>query len=67
MVARVLTRQPAVVICDEVYEHLVFDGETHLPLIGLPGMSERCVRIGSAGKMFSLTGWKVGWVTGAAR
>ena len=66
MVARVLLRSHALAICDEVYEHLVFDGRAHLPLIGFPGMGERVVRVGSAGKMFSLTGWKVGWVTGAA-
>lgn len=65
-VARVLASSNAVAICDEVYEHLVFDGRPHLPLMGFPGMAERCVRVGSAGKMFSLTGWKVGWVTGAA-
>ena len=53
-----------VVICDEVYEHLVFDGKNTPPLIALSGMRERCVRIGSAGKIFSLTGWKVGWVAG---
>ncbi len=62
--ARVVTETDAVVICDEVYEHLIFDGKTVPPLIALPGMGERCVRIGSAGKMFSLTGWKVGWVAG---
>lgn len=65
-VARVLTNSSAVAICDEVYEHLVFDGRSHLPLAGLPGMWERVVRIGSAGKIFSLTGWKIGWVTGPA-
>ena len=64
-VARVLARSNAVAICDEVYEHLIFDGRAHIPLITLPGMAERVVRVGSAGKMFSLTGWKVGWVTGA--
>ncbi len=62
--ARVVKDTEAVAICDEVYEHLVFDGKTVPPLIALPGMGERCVRIGSAGKMFSLTGWKVGWVAG---
>ena len=65
--ARVVRGTEIVVICDEVYEHLVFDGKTVPPLIALPGMAECCVRIGSAGKMFSLTGWKVGWVTGPAR
>jgi aspartate/methionine/tyrosine aminotransferase len=64
MLARVVKETGALVICDEVYEHLVFDGKQSPPLISLPGMRERCVRIGSAGKMFSLTGWKVGWVTG---
>jgi aspartate/methionine/tyrosine aminotransferase len=54
------------VICDEVYEHLVFDGQAHQPLMILPGMAERCVRVGSAGKTFSVTGWKVGYITGAA-
>lgn len=62
--ARVVKETSAVVICDEVYEHLVFDNKHTPPLITLPGMADRCVRIGSAGKMFSLTGWKVGWVTG---
>jgi aspartate/methionine/tyrosine aminotransferase len=62
--ARVVQETKAVVICDEVYEHLVFDGKNTPPLITHPGMAERCVRVGSAGKMFSLTGWKVGWVTG---
>ncbi len=65
--ARAVQETNAVVICDEVYEHLVFDGKTVPPLIALPGMAERCVRVGSAGKMFSLTGWKVGWVAGPAR
>jgi aspartate/methionine/tyrosine aminotransferase len=62
--ARVLADSDAVAICDEVYEHLVFDGRAHIPLASLPGMRERVLRVGSAGKMFSLTGWKVGWVTG---
>ena len=65
-VARVLARSNAMAICDEVYEHLIFDGREHVPLITLPGMRERVVRVGSAGKMFSLTGWKIGWVTGTA-
>jgi len=50
-------------ICDEVYEHLLFDGRRHRPLMTFEGMRERSVRIGSAGKTFSLTGWKVGYVT----
>jgi N-succinyldiaminopimelate aminotransferase len=66
LLARTLSGSNAVAICDEVYEHLVYDGRAHIPLASLPGMRERVVRIGSAGKMFSLTGWKVGWVTGDA-
>jgi N-succinyldiaminopimelate aminotransferase len=66
ILARAAAKSNAIVICDEVYEHLVFDGRAFTPLMTLPGMSERVVRVGSAGKMFALTGWKVGWVTGAA-
>ena len=55
----------AIAICDEVWEHVVFDGRVHRPLIALPGMRERTVKIGSAGKIFSLTGWKVGWMCAA--
>ena len=65
-IAELLRRYDAYAICDEVYEHLVFDGRQHLPLMRLPGMRERCVRIGSAGKTFSMTGWKVGYMTGDA-
>ncbi|HTH16636.1 MAG TPA: aminotransferase [Magnetospirillum sp.] len=61
-IAELLDRHDAMAVCDEVYEHLVFDGRRHLPLGALPGMRRRCVKIGSAGKIFSLTGWKVGWV-----
>lgn len=64
VLAKVVAETEAVVICDEVYEHLVYDGRPHIPLATLPGMRDRCLRIGSAGKIFSLTGWKVGWVTG---
>ena len=49
-------------LSDEVWEHVVFDGRRHVPLSTLPGMAERTVKVGSAGKIFSLTGWKVGWV-----
>lgn len=55
----------AIAVCDEVWEHVVFDGRRHVPLIALPGMRGRCVKIGSAGKIFSLTGWKVGFVCAA--
>ena len=56
----------AYAVCDEVYEHLTYDGWRHIPLMTLPGLRERCLRIGSAGKTFSLTGWKVGYVTAPA-
>ena len=65
LIARLLTRFDAYAVCDEVYEHLVFDGARHRPLITMPGMRERCLRVGSAGKTFSLTGWKVGYVIAA--
>ena len=51
------------VVTDEVYEHLVYDGE-HVPIATLPGMWERTLTISSAGKTFALTGWKIGWVSG---
>ena len=66
MIGELLNRYDAYAICDEVYEHLIFDGLEHIPLMTLPGMRERCIRIGSAGKTFSMTGWKVGYVTAAA-
>lgn len=53
----------SLVIADEVYEHILFDGRAHIPFASLPGMRERTVKIGSAGKIFSLTGWKVGLVS----
>jgi N-succinyldiaminopimelate aminotransferase len=62
-IADLLVRHDAYAICDEVYEHLTFDGWRHIPLMTLPGLRERVLRIGSAGKTFSLTGWKVGYVT----
>jgi N-succinyldiaminopimelate aminotransferase len=67
LLAQFLKRYDAYAVCDEVYEHLVFDGRRHIPLLSLPGMREHCVRVGSAGKMFSLTGWKIGWVCGPRR
>ncbi|ANI41982.1 pyridoxal phosphate-dependent aminotransferase [Mycolicibacterium vaccae] len=54
------------VITDEVYEHLVFDGRQHRPLANYPGMAERTITISSAGKMFNATGWKIGWACGPA-
>ncbi|MFF5023898.1 pyridoxal phosphate-dependent aminotransferase [Streptomyces collinus] len=64
-VAALAVERDLLVVTDEVYEHLVFDEAEHLPLATFPGMRERTVTIGSAGKTFSFTGWKVGWVTAA--
>jgi aspartate/methionine/tyrosine aminotransferase len=66
IVADVARRRDLIVVCDEVYEHLIFDNARHIPLMTLPGMRERCIRIGSAGKTFSLTGFRIGYVTGPA-
>jgi N-succinyldiaminopimelate aminotransferase len=63
-IASIAVEHDLVVITDEVYEHLIFDGLQHLPLTAYEGMAERTVSIGSAGKTFSVTGWKIGWVTG---
>ena len=65
-IAELVRRYDAFAICDEVYEHMVFDGRRHVSLMTLPDMRERAIRIGSAGKTFSLTGWKVGYMTAAA-
>ena len=60
-IANLCIEHDLVAICDEVYEHLVFEGE-HIPLIQYPGMRDRAIQISSAGKTFSFTGWKIGWV-----
>lgn len=62
-VAELAVERDLLVVTDEVYEHLVFDDAEHVPIASLPGMRERTVTIGSAGKTFSFTGWKVGWIT----
>jgi N-succinyldiaminopimelate aminotransferase len=62
-IARVCVEHDLLAVTDEVYEHLVFDGE-HVPLAALPGMAARTLTISSAGKSFSFTGWKVGWCSG---
>jgi N-succinyldiaminopimelate aminotransferase len=62
-VADLCRRHDLIAVTDEVYEHLVYDGE-HLPLATLPGMADRTITISSAGKTFSLTGWKIGWACG---
>jgi N-succinyldiaminopimelate aminotransferase len=61
LIATIAREHDLLVVTDEVYEHLVFDG-THIPIATLPGMRERTIMIGSAGKTFSVTGWKIGWV-----
>ncbi|MEV5606786.1 pyridoxal phosphate-dependent aminotransferase [Streptomyces sp. NPDC052225] len=62
-IAELAVERDLLVVTDEVYEHLTFGAAEHIPLATLPGMRERTVTIGSAGKTFSFTGWKVGWVT----
>ncbi len=62
LVARFARERDAVVVTDEVYEHQTFDGTRHVPVATLPGMAERTVTISSAGKTFSVTGWKIGWL-----
>jgi len=68
LIARLCQEHDVYAVTDEVYEHLVFTDapEPHVPLASLPGMRERTIRISSAGKSFSCTGWKVGWATGPA-
>jgi N-succinyldiaminopimelate aminotransferase len=64
LIADLCIEHDVLVIADEVYEHLVYEGYQHTPIATLPGMFERTVTIGSAGKTFGMTGWKVGWVYG---
>ncbi|MBR2119003.1 MAG: aminotransferase [Afipia sp.] len=65
MLGRICQEHNLIAICDEVWEHVVFDGREHIPLIAIPGMRDRTVKIGSAGKIFGLTGWKIGFVCAA--
>lgn len=65
-VAEIAVTADLLVITDEVYEHLVYDDHSHLPLAALDGMAERTVTISSAAKMFNCTGWKIGWACGPA-
>ena len=65
MLARICQEFDLIAICDEVWEHVVFDGRDHIPLITIPGMRDRTVKIGSGGKIFGLTGWKIGFVCAA--
>ncbi len=64
LIAGLCRRHDVIVISDEVYEHLLFDDARHIPIASLPGMFERTVTVGSAGKTFGMTGWKIGWVYG---
>jgi N-succinyldiaminopimelate aminotransferase len=64
-IAALAVERDLLVVTDEVYEHLVYDDSAHIPIATFPGMRERTVTISSAGKTFSFTGWKVGWVTAA--
>ena len=65
-IARVCIDNDVIAVTDEVYEHLVFDDAEHVPLATLPGMAERTITVSSAGKIFSFTGWKIGWACGPA-
>lgn len=65
LLADLCIQHDVIVISDEVYEHLFFEGHQHIAIASLPGMFERTVTIGSAGKTFGMTGWKIGWVYGA--
>jgi N-succinyldiaminopimelate aminotransferase len=65
LLGRFCVKHDAIALCDEVWEHVIFDGRRHAPLMSQPGMRERTIKIGSAGKIFNLTGWKVGFVMAA--
>ena len=65
LLARFCQQFDTIAICDEVWEHVVFDGREHIPLITIPGMRDRTIKVGSAGKIFPLTGWKIGFVCAA--
>ncbi len=66
-IAQLAVTHDLLVICDEVYEHLLFSRVEHRPLATFPGMAERTIRISSSGKTFSATGWKIGWALGPAQ
>lgn len=65
LLAHACVRHDVIALCDEVWEHVVLDGRQHIALMAMPGMRERTVKVGSAGKIFALTGWKVGWAIAA--
>jgi N-succinyldiaminopimelate aminotransferase len=66
LIGELAAEHDAVVVTDEVYEHMVYDGRAHVPMATLPGLADRTLTISSVGKTFSVTGWKVGWVNGPA-
>ena len=65
LIAKYCLKHDAIALCDEVWEHLTFDGRKHVSMMAIEGMRDRTIKIGSAGKIFSLTGWKVGFVCAA--
>ena len=65
LLAEFVTASDAIVVSDEVWEHVVFDGRAHQSILGVPGLRDRAVKIGSGGKIFAMTGWKVGWTCAA--
>jgi N-succinyldiaminopimelate aminotransferase len=65
LLARYAERHGAVVVSDEVWEHVVFDGAPHISVLAIPALRDRSIKIGSGGKIFALTGWKVGWMCAA--
>jgi len=62
MIAQLCQQHDVIALTDEVYEHIIYDGRPHIPMATLPGMAERTLTVSSAGKTFSVTGWKIGWV-----
>ncbi|MGH7929267.1 MAG: aminotransferase class I/II-fold pyridoxal phosphate-dependent enzyme, partial [Candidatus Binatia bacterium] len=64
VIAQLCQKHDVIALCDEVYEHILYDGVQHTRLATLPGMAERTLALGSLGKTFSVTGWKVGWAIG---
>jgi len=65
-IAELCARRNLLVITDEVYEHITYDGARHVPFASIPGMSERTLTLSGAGKSFSMTGWRIGWAAGPA-
>ena len=63
-IAEVAIKNDVLVVTDEVYEHMTYDGKQHIPIATLPGMAERTLTVSSSGKSFGLTGWKIGWCHG---